>query len=771
MLTLLTIVAIGQTNTQVVTGKVIDHTTREPLMGATIVIVDSDPMIGAVTDETGTFKLAKVPVGRHSFEIGILGYQNYLHADILVSSGKEVLLNTELKEMKVELSEVVVQASQDRSEIRNVMASVSSRQFSVEQSERFAGGMDDPSRLVTAFAGVANPSISSNGISVRGNSPSGLIWRLEGVEIPVPNHFNNLTIAGAGLMTALSNHVVDNSDFYTGAFPSEFGNVTSGVFDIRLRNGNHNRREHTVKAGLLGVEFATEGPFKSGNDASYLLNYRYSTLALMGAFLPNDAGIPQYQDLSFKMNFPTRAHGTFSFWGLGALDGIDTEAEDIADWEVAADSDNSQTSQYLFASGIQHKIFLNDKSVLHSSISLSGDGLKFDEQRLDQELIAHPQSSANKSNYKIAFQTALTSYLSEKHTNRTGLYYTHMGYDLEVKQATELGGVPIDLVAGQGQSDLIQLYSSSNVQISNTLELTSGIHTLYFLLNNEWSVEPRLALTYHLNDRQRLSMAYGLHSRIESLPVYFVSSEENISNKNLDLMKSNHFVLSYENLLSKHLKLTVEPYVQYLTNVPVSPHSYISTINIQNSLFFDEALISEGVARNVGLDLMLERFLHNGTYYSFSVSAFDSKYTSADGVQRNTRFNKNYIVNALVGKEWQVGKNKNNIFSANVRLNYMGGNRIEAIDLTRSAMVQDVVFGERNGQLSFDDRFPDLPIFSFTVSYRKNKLNHSSVWALQVLNAAQAEDFQSHIYNLQTESIETRFSKIMIPNLSYKIEF
>ena len=324
--------SFSQTATQTIKGKVVEHTTSKSLLGASVILLNSEPLVGTTTDGHGMFSLENVPVGRHSLEIRMLGYQSYVVSDILVSSGKQIMLEVALKEDNINLSEVVVMANADKSEAINAMSTVSSRRFSVEQTQRFAGGMDDPARLVSSFAGVANPSINNNGISVRGNSPSGLLWRIEGVEVPSPNHFANLTIAGAGLITALSSQVMGSSDFYTGAFPAEYGNATSGVFDIKLRNGNYAKREYTVKAGLLGLEFATEGPFKKGKEASYLVNYRYSTLAIIGAFLPSDAGILKYQDLSYKINLPTAKSGTFSLWGVGAHDGIDTEASEQADW-------------------------------------------------------------------------------------------------------------------------------------------------------------------------------------------------------------------------------------------------------------------------------------------------------------------------------------------------------------------------------------------------------------------------------------------------------
>ena len=188
-------------------------------------------------------------------------------------------------------------------------------------------------------------------------------------------------------------------------------------------------------------------------------------------------------------------------------------------------------------------------------------------------------------------------------------------------------------------------------------------------------------------------------------------------------------------------------------------------------MFFNGTLVSKGSGRNIGVDITFERFLHKGFYYLFTGSVFDSRYIAADGIERSTRFNKNYVFNIIGGKEWVVGRDKNNILGANIRLNYLGGNRIEPIDEQASIENEEVVYAETPGKFAFKNKFDDLPILSFTISYRKNKPKYSTVWSLQVLNATSTQEFSNHYYNLKTGKINTKQESIMIPNLSYKIEF
>jgi hypothetical protein len=759
----------AQTITRTVSGTIYDSQTHDPLPFANVIVRGTDPVIGTASDADGQFKLENVPVGRWDFEVSMIGYERYLANELLVTTGKQIWFDIELIPTTTELKGVVVKVQKDHP--LNSMATLSSRQFTVEETQRYAGGLNDPARLATSFAGVAAPSVSSNGISVRGNNPDGLLWLIEGVEVPNPNHFANLTVAGGGLLTSISNQMMAKSDFYTGAFPAEYGNASSGVFDIRLRTGNPGRREYTLQAGVIGVDFSTEGPFKKGRKASYLMNYRNSTMALVAPLLPENTGILKYQDLALKMNFPSRSAGTFSVWAIAAIDGQDMEADDSTEWKMDADRDNSETRLYMFAAGLSHKIRLGKNTFLNTKFSATGNGLSHNEKRVGYDFQEFPQSDITNNLWNYTIQSDLNHHFGTDCSLRSGIKVRRMGYDINIGKSMSEGQNLKTLSKGNGQSELFKFYVQSRIKINSRLTLNAGVNTQLFLLNNQFSIEPRIGLKYQLNARQSIALGYGLHSRIEQLPVYFVEIDGQLPNQDLGLMKSHHYVLAYSRKINDHLRLNVEPYYQYLTNVPVSPGSYVSSLNFEEEMFFDEALVNAGTGRNIGVDFTLEHFINKGFYYMFTLSLFDSKYKAADGVERNTRYNRNYVFNALAGKEWMVGRNRNKMISANIRLNYLGGIRKEPIDEEASLFTKDVIYGETTGNRAYKNRFDDQPIVSFTLSYRINKARHSSEWALKVLNLLSTEEFDTDFYNLKTHGIETQFSGIMIPNLSYKISF
>lgn len=307
----------AQIPTQTVRGIIVDKISQSPLPGVVVVLVNSNPLIGTSTDEEGRFKLTQVPVGKQTLKVSFIGYKENVMQNLSVNAGKELVLNVSLEEDIKSMSEVVVTAKVEKNKPLNDMSMVSTRAFSVEETQKFAAAVNDPARMATSFAGVVNGSDGGNMISIRGNSPNGLLWRMEGVEIPNPNHFSNVGTSGGGI-AIISSQLLSNSDFSTGAFASEYGNALSGVFDLKLRKGNNQKREYTFQAGVLGVDVSTEGPFKKGYDGSYLVNYRYSTLGLLSKMgVPIGDATTTFQDLSFNVSLPTKKLGTFGVFGFG----------------------------------------------------------------------------------------------------------------------------------------------------------------------------------------------------------------------------------------------------------------------------------------------------------------------------------------------------------------------------------------------------------------------------------------------------------------------
>jgi len=763
-----TLPLLAQQITQTIRGKIVDEASGSPLAAVTVMLQNT--AIGSKTDSSGNFVIQNVPVGRYTIEISLVGYEPVVLQELLVTSGKELYLNTTMKEMAVALQEVVIRPRVNKQQPLNRMATVSAKMVSVEEARRYAGGFDDPARLVSAFAGVSGQGVGSNAIVVRGNSPQSLQWKLEGVEIPNPNHFADLAAFGGGGLTALSAQLLANSDFFSGAMPAEYGNALSGVFDIFMRNGNNQQREHTVQAGLVGIDLATEGPFKKGKQSSYLANYRYSTLGLLAPILPENAGGTNYQDLSFKLHFPTKKGGRFSVWGLGLADRSGTKAkENSSDWRYDEDRENADVKQYMGAAGIGHAISINRKQMLKTTLAATINGLDLETERMDSNLVPRPKNEISNKTYNLVLSGHLNTKFNPRHTNRSGLVITRLNYDLSLANA-EPAGAPLQLLVNErGSSTLLNAYTSSALNWGTRVTANIGIGSQYFALNKSFSVEPRLGLKYRFQQRQWLSAAYGLHSRLERLSYYFNRDLSGRAiNKNLNLTKAHHLVLGYDISFSELMHLKIEAYYQYLFDVPVIADSSFSVINQLNDWFFNGELESSGRGRNRGIDLSFERSLSKGYYYLFTASLFHSEYRGGDNRWRNSRFNRQFAGNFLIGKEWQVGKVKSKTFGLNTRFSLQGGDRYSPVDHAGSNSAQSPVFYEENAS---SRQLPPAFVNHFTASYKVNKKKTDHEIALKIINTTMYKEFQGFRYNYLTQTVDQKREAVFLPNLSYKVAF
>ena len=752
---------------QTLRGVVNDRASGHPIPYATIQLTDI-PGLGMMCDSLGRFALPKVPVGRHSVQASFMGYEPATVREILVTSAKEVYLEIALQESVNELSEVVVHAH-NRNEAMNKMAVAGARMLSVEEASRYAGGFDDPARLVASFAGVT-PSVSNNGISIHGNAPHLLQWRLEDVEIPNPNHFADIATLGGGILSSLSAQVLGNSDFFTGAFPAEYGNAVSGVFDMKLRNGNNQRNENTFQVGIMGIDFASEGPLSKKHKASYIFNYRYSTTGLLNVDL---GGKMDYQDLNFKLNFPTRHAGTFAVWGTALLDKYKSSLEENPDkWDYLEDAGQGRSTQYMAAGGVTHRYFFNENTLLKTTLAGTYSDQEAIQTTYDREFNSSPYIEQNSSNTNLILTSSLNRKVSNRFTNKTGFTFTQMFYNMNFELAPFIDQ-PLETISkGDGNTSLISAYNSSAWGINDKLSLNFGLHGQLLTLNNRWTLEPRTSLKWQTNARTSFALAYGMYSRMEKMDVYFVKTQstgDRSVNKNLDFTKAHHLMHSFAYKVSEHISLKVEPYIQFLYDVPVMRDSSFSVLN-RDEFFVENALVNKGRGRNFGVDFTWERALNKGLYYMITASLFDSRYCGGDGIWHNTRFNRKYVLNGLIGKEWMLGRNKQNILSVNLKLTLQSGERYAPIDVEATMAHPDKEVQYDETRAYSIQRSPML-IGNYTVSYRINKRRVSHEFSVKGLNFTGSKEFIQHLYNIKTGKIEASEQKTGLTNISYKIEF
>ncbi|MBL7766684.1 MAG: TonB-dependent receptor [Chitinophagaceae bacterium] len=781
LFTLVAFLLQAQSNLQNIRGTVIDKLSQSPITGATLVITNSNPSKGAQSDVNGKFIISDVAPGRYEIKVSYMGYKELTIPNVMVTSGKETILDLNMEENIRQLKGATIK-SHTKNRTQNEMVSVSGRTFSMEEVNRYAGGRSDPARLAANFAGVSSPDDSRNDIVIRGNSPTGVLWRIEGLNIPNPNHFATVGTTG-GPVSALNTNMLKNSDFFTSAFPAEYGNANAGVFDINFRKGNADKREHTIQFGMLtGMEAMTEGPIKKGNGSSYLLAYRYSFTGVAQALgIPiGTTATPFYQDLSFKINSGDGKLGRFTLFGIGGKSNIKFLHDKIDTTDLFADpsADSYFTSDIALA-GLKHFIKVSPKSYINTII-----GATYSASDYNQDTISHLDDSParvveNKTKrLTYTLNSAFNSKISSRLFIKAGIQAEIMNLNLDYRTRNNSTNWK-QIWDFKDYTYLMQAFAQAKYNFSEKLTLNLGLHSQFLTLNNASSIEPRAGLRYAITEKSTLSAGFGLHSQMQPTDVYFYRDrlpDGSYDQSNLDLgfTRSQHYVIGYDVTPIKDWRIKVEVYYQRLSNVPVTvANSSYSMLN--NGASFNPSnqgfLVNRGTGRNYGIELTVEKFYSRGYYGLMTATLYESKYTGSDGVERNTAFNGNYVFNILGGKEFKIGKAKRNNFFTDLKLTSAGGRYFTPVDLPASQLAGEQVL--KGDEYAFSERNPDFFRLDFksgiTINSKKRKLSHS--FYIDIQNITNHKNVFAQRYNPINNSINTAYQIGLFPNFVYKLQF
>ncbi len=819
ILLLFTTLSYAQTLTQTIRGSVLDADSRLPLIGATIYLAPGpspggEGISGTVTDENGNFRLENVPVGRADLALSYVGYENLQVPNIVVNSGKEVVLNLLMQESAVKMAEVTVTATRNKGDALNEMAMLSARSISPEETNRYAGGFNDPSRILSNFAGITSTQDGSNDIIVRGNSPKYVQWRFEGEQITNPNHFGDQSAVG-GSVSILNNNLLAASDFHTGAFTAEFGDVLSGVYDVRLRNGNNEQVESVFGFGLLGTELTVEGPLGVGSRQSavgsrgvgrpsFLLNYRYSTAGLLSqlGLLGDFSGVLKFQDATFKLVFPTQKMGVFTLYGMGGLSSFGFEDVTPALWVIPGDNAVEATlrndfdkKSHLLNTGLKHSINLGKKGLLNSSLTYSNERIQddiseagivkiYDEnnEHLRDSVISRRQQfegDLRKPTYRLS--TTYNHKFNARHKLQVGVKYTLFAFDFQQNQWPSEGSEQVSLVDFDENVGTLRNFASWKWRASERLSVVAGLHNMNLLLNSQSTLEPRLAVEWQAAPQSTLRLGYGMHSTMESIHHYFTKVKQADGsfaavNRDLGMLKADHFVVGFEQKIGKNLRAKLEAYYQRLYDLPVEnlDTSYFATV-VEGLDFRYVDLVNKGKGRNYGVELTLEKFFSRNYYFMLNASLYESKYTALDGKERNTPFNGNYLVNLLGGKEFPgLGRKKNQTLGLNFKAYLAGGRKI--IPLLRDAQ-GNLAVDPAKGQVwdyskAFENSLEDAYQIQVSASYKWNKPRATHELFLNLDNLTNNKGRIMEFYDENEPGkvgYMTQFG--FFPNLMYRVYF
>ena len=785
----------GSMNLQAETlrGTVKDAITGEPLMGATVKIVELQGA-AAVADIDGNYKITLSEGGRYTIEANYIGYEPSVMKEILISGAKEVVLDIALRENSTELKEVVVRPRVNKEATVNPTVLTGGVMLSMEEASRFAGGANDPARLVMAFAGVSGEADGS-GLSVHGNAPERMQYRIEGVEVFTPNHYNDMWNAGYGLVSGLNANVIGNSDFFTSTFNASYSNALSGVFDVKMRPGNNAKHENILQLGSVFEELTMEGPLAKKGQSSYIVNYRYGFSSLVDkmGLIDTEGDHITFQDLSWKLNIPTKKAGVFSVFGLALFDKTHTDRVSLEDVHSAYDASNTDGDMTQLLAGISHKIRLGNKwawrtTAAYNMQHISADVLYYGLERdpvsgvlktplaFEEPEKQYLFSKQKQNEDRLLLNTELSKQVSAKWLTQVGAEYSHRFFDLHFSSVDRLYA---DVSTMQTYTDmkdntgLLSAYWQNLFTLSEKFSMSLGAAANYFLLPKDFSLEPRASVKWQPYDGGSVSLGYGLHSMVEKLDAYFYRDDAGqLVNKDLGLTKAHHLQASYSHKFTDNLNLRLNVFYQYGFDTPVGTNG--SSYCVCNRLFAytDEPLVSKGNTRNYGGDITLEHYMSHGFFGQTNFSLYKSEYRGEDKVWRNQLYDRGFMFKILGGKEWMLGKN---VLNVSAKYSIQGGLRYTPIDVDqmRANVAAGIIDDEpvyKQGE-DFSERFDPTGVVDLTVSYKINKRRVSHTIAFEGLNILGAKAPLWQRFDLGTGSVRTDKAGISLPNVFYRLDF
>ncbi|MCX6145996.1 MAG: TonB-dependent receptor [Candidatus Kapabacteria bacterium] len=757
---------------QKIKGEIRNSANQQTVIGATVVLFDQKIKKGIRSNSKGSFKFDSIPVGRYSLKISSIGFETQIQ-NIILTSGKELILKIELNESYVLANAIEVTASKEKFLPINEANIVSFTQFNLDDVERFAGSRGDPARMAQNFAGVLGVSNLRNDIIIRGGSPTELLWRLDGLDLPNPNHFGTQGATG-GPVGQINSGLLNNSDFVTGGFPSEYGDKMSGVFDLRTRNGNEEKYEYLAQISYNGAELGVEGPLQFAKG-SFIANYRYSFLDLfkeIGMDL-GIVGVPRYQDGMIKMHFIPDEKNQINITALYGRDNIFMQRDNLSDvvtgdWNLKSGNNNfaiGLTWQYLFSDNLFGKLLIG---TVNDKYNTNIDSISCDQNDIHKVISLDKWFSQNSmegySNLKYnLFYTPYTN-----HWITFGLEGRYKVYELDEKRYSAGWGDYSNWDLNKIGNTLQTLsFINWNWKISPKFTSNLGLHSQYLKISNKYTLEPRLALSWNFTDGQFLNLALGIHRQSLPLLLYFSS---NINNS-LDFMESKHLVLGYSNRLSENMIFKAETYYKDISKVPVSigVSDYWSFLNIGTnfgSIGGKENLISNGTGKCFGAEFSLIKHFSDGYYLTTTASYVRQKYKGSDGIERYGGFDNIYIINLLAGYEWKISDIFTIEFSGKYTL--AGGAPFTPIDTITSRAYNQTYYLTSQ---PFSIRKPDYKRFDIKIDFRTNFEKVSIIGYVSIENLFNIKNVLEYQWSNSKQKIESVYQLGIFPLGGVRFEF
>ncbi len=764
-----TLPVFGQQLQQKLSGTVLQSESLKPIPEAHITLEGNNLQKHTVSDSSGNFNFINISPGRYKITVSHVAYTRKTIPEVFVKASRPQRLSIYLQEQEILLAET---------EIHPLPVtrgtSIHSTTFTIEETQRFPASFYDPARMMTSQPGVTTSNDQANQLVIHGQSPNHVSWQLEGAEILNPNHlpnagtFNDRSAPSGGGVNILSGQLMDNSRFYSGAYPASMGNAIAGIFDISLREGTRDQRSHTIQASLLGIDLATEGPFRKSKNSSYLANYRYSTVGLLSEFGVNFGNEEiKFQDFSFHLNFPSTKAGAISLFGLGGLSSNKLfPLENSDEWKADKDRQEVLFEAGMGAVGIRQSLSLSGTASVSQTLAYSSGYSNRQGQFFNLNSNPFNLSETSVNQHLLAYKGVLAKHHTDALTSNSGLSINYYNSSFFARDERLL----------QGDADLKLSYASFHpftefhYTWSPAWLVTGGLRLLFDTHNTTLFPEPRLDILHSLSPNSKLQFSYNLLSQPTLIqPFLLPAAYRNDQKIHLDPIRSHYTSIGYQKNWQSQTSLKSKIFYQHFYQVPVSIGSGIfSALNTVEELAFGN-IRQEGRGQTYGIDASLQRYFVRDLYYLLSLSLFDATYKDALGETHNMRYNSRYTLSFTGGKEWikQKGEKLRTI-GLNLKGIYRGGYWQTPIDREASIAENTTIL---NQDRPFEERLPAYFSLDLRLSHTKQKEKYLRIWSLDIQNITNRRNISWYYFDQLKEEIKPAYQLGIIPVLGYRIEF
>ncbi|GAA5221538.1 carboxypeptidase regulatory-like domain-containing protein [Membranihabitans marinus] len=743
----------GQNNQTDFTGEVRIQNSLDGLPYATIVLENSNGSYNAITDSIGKFVIKNIPFGIYQVHLSSIGYKMVKIPEYAIEhiDTKEVVF--EMSPTTIPLEEVVIKAGNHGQPISTLSSIYVMTQ---EQVRRFPATFYDPARLATVYPGVLNDNDQANNLSIRGNSPNNMNYYIQGVEIVNPNHLANAgtatdrPTANGGGVSMISAQLLDESRIHTGVQPISIGQSTAGSLDYYFQSGSEDKMHFTGQAGLNGIDLALNGPLS--DRLSYVANYRYSTVGLLSKLGVDFGGETiNYQDLSLNLTFKQNQRTQWQFFAIGGDNSNLFEGQVDSLREVEKDLQTIDYNSKIGILGLSVNHQLKNGSNWHSTMVVSG---RSDDRSDFYNDLPSRKSEDHSSLAKYGFDTKIEQSISPSWKWLYGGSMTLWSGNLDYSTET------LSNLGNDASGGLIRPYSQIKyIKDYWTIGLSLGLQ--HNTSSQSTDIEPRIQILRYLDQNQKISLNSGIHHKQQTYLILLSSA----ANASLDMMSSWKSSIAYDfNLDKSHFNATL--YYESLSDVAVDNNGF-SALN-QLEQYPSQELSTTGKGKNYGLEMSYNYYLNNGMFYRISTSLFDSKFKNPSFDDwKNTRYNTQFIFNAVIGKEFDWSDHeKNKTLGINLQLIYAGGYWTSLIDEEASRAAQTTKYV--NGS-EFTIQQPNVLRSYFRIYYKINHDKRYSMISMDLSNVLNKENLAYRYFDPFLDKTFDKYQLGLIPMLSYII--